>query len=81
MSRDFVSEDDSQLRRPDDELLDDPYVAQDPDADQRAVPETPAADDAEPGRRLSERFANERRPDNDQHFGGGFGGDPGRSRT
>lgn len=56
MNPEFAPEDDSLLRRPDDEVVDDPDVAQDPDADQRAVPETPAHDEAEPGKRLSDRF-------------------------
>jgi hypothetical protein len=42
------AEDDSRLRRPADELVDDPDTAHDPDVDQRAEPETPALDEAEP---------------------------------
>lgn len=40
----FAAEDDSLLRRPDDDAVEDADVADDPEVDQRAVPETPAHD-------------------------------------
>jgi hypothetical protein len=42
----FAAEDDSLLRRSTDEGVEDLEVADDPDVDQRAVPETPAHDGA-----------------------------------
>lgn len=54
--RQFPDEDDTLLRQPTDELLDDPDLAEDPEVDQRSYPETPAGDEAEPGHRLSERL-------------------------
>jgi hypothetical protein len=40
------AEDDSRLRRPVDEGVDDPDTAWDPEVNQRAVPETPARDES-----------------------------------